>query len=638
MGMSFFAHLGCGETRLPSPNKPHKEEIEPTPSQPEPDPNPVPPGELQPLKPCELPSGYLALSEVAKFESITAEPDSCKLFGIDTGGQKAFILNTTVEAELPIQSIALGGTPTDLTLDISGDFFYVSLGDNQKILKLSRTNGALAGTISTQTKPQHIAAGPNDRVFYVEKEQFSSIYAVNFTNDEDLQLTDPLYFEPDIATNSDATKLFLGESIEHGSRLLRFNTGDPTLPLEDQYDFSEGGFTEPWPKRGIQLSPANDRVFFAERSYDASDLGYIRGWIGGHVLGVSSDGGIIVTRDSFYDGKTFVRFGTRPHPGEGLCFSRDGQWFFEFDTETRILHQTAIESMVGAHRLGATLLPGGTLSRHRFLQMLTDPYRPIIYGLDAQQNQLVFINRETLVPEKAIVVGSLPTHMVIDASGDYMLVATFGATEIARVDLTSQAAQTKDVFVVPSNPYRLTVDKVNNRIVYAEQDGSSALTLMNGNTGAVLKRINGLAFQPALAFDDSGRYLFVGESTGPDTVLKRFDTLTDTFDPAGQAAGTFSYPARKIHFKNNSVFYAGRRFHGTTLVLMGLFGEEINTVTNNGSFAASNRHIFNTGDYSEVDGLPEDSSVITSHPSDDILYQFDNDTGSLYVKTIGAGN
>jgi hypothetical protein len=257
----------------------------------------------------------------------------------------------------------------------------------------------------------------------------------------------------------------------------------------------------------------------------------------------------------------------------------------------------------------------------------------VIYALDTQQNQIVVIDRTTLTPTRAEIIGSSPTDMAIVSGGDEMVVALFGATQVAVLDLNNGSKIYKRPIDVPGNPFRVT-SSILGRIAYAEQDQYSDVTLVDYVTGEVLESLPNTVFQPDLEFDPTGYYLFMGESAGAASKLRRYDVHLDAFDGATVTTGSYAYPTRKTIFHSGVIYYAGMKFDSTTLAELGDFLEDIILVTPDGRFAVSRRRIFDAVPTTQVDGMPVDSGLITADPIEPLLYQFDNETGALFVKTL----
>ncbi|MEE8408038.1 MAG: hypothetical protein V3T05_00400, partial [Myxococcota bacterium] len=500
---------------------------------------------------CRGTAASIRIGNAVTLDAIDEDPARCLLYAADRTGSEVYYIDTAEDVVRHV--IAVGAQPTDLTLSADKRYVYVAGFGASEIVVLDADDGSIVDRVRTAVPPYRIARGPGHRVFYVEESVFSAVRDVNLISGDDTRATNVDFHEPDLEASADGTMLYLGEANQPGSKLLRFAADQPGVPEVDRYRF-DGGFTLPSPQRRIFLAEEANRVFFADRAFHADELEHMRGWFGDQPLAANTDGTILATREFLFDGQTFVRFANRPHPGYGVRFSSDGLWLYEFDAIGSLLYRTAISTLVGVHRLGETNVPPGSLSQHHFNQLLADPNRPVIYALDSQQNQLVYIDRNLLMPVRAEIIGATPTDMAIAPGGDEMMVATFGATEVAIIDLNDETKALKDVILVPGNPFRVAAGPFD-RVVYAEQDQYSDVTLLHRGSGEILA--SNTVFQPDIEFDPTGRYLYAGESAGPISRLRRFDLLNDTFEEIAVSTDTYSYPARKVIYDAGAVYFAG---------------------------------------------------------------------------------
>lgn len=586
-------------------------------------------GDGGPQRPdCDGASEFIALAGAADLSTLLEDPHRCALYAVAPGARELYIVDTDADT---VQVVDVGAQPTDVALSPDGALLFVAVFGEQKIVALDPTTAAVIDEAATSVPPYRLAHGGGRRVFYVGRDGASAVYEVNFITGLDAAATSRTFHEPDLVASADGTTLYLGESQLAPSRLHRLDATAVGLPDIDTYDF-DGGFTLPTPRRGVVLAEEAGRVYFAERLFNATNVKRLRGFLGEAITAVTSDGTLVAGDESLFDGATLVPFAVRPHPGSAALFSLDGEWLYEFDATAAGLYRTPVARLIGVHRLGEHNVPPGGLSQRKFTQLLADPARPFIYALDSQQNQLVYISRETLLPVRAEVIGSSPTDMAMTASGDRMVVATFGATELAVLDLDNSQKVLASVIVVPSNPFRVAVS-FSGEAVYAEQDGVGDLRLLDVGNGAILATLPDTGFQVDLEFDPTGRYLFAGESAGPGAVLRRYDLLHDTFTEVG-VSSPYDYPGRKIIFHAGSVYFAGRKLDAATLTEQLDFGEDIVLVTPDGRFAVSRSKVFQAATASVVSGLPVESGLLAADPDEPLLYQFDNDTGTLLLHTL----
>jgi DNA-binding beta-propeller fold protein YncE len=583
----------------------------------------------EPLR-CTGTSAVILVGTAQTLDPIVEDPERCLLYGVDRTGNQVYVIDTI--ADEVRASPVVGNEPVDLTLSASGAQLYVAVKGASAIAVLDATSGSLIKTVPTTIAPYRIARGIGSRLFYVEEVDYTAVRMVDVDDETDEQVTTFEFHEPDLEASADGSSLFLGEGNMQGSRLFRFDPPNFSLDDADSFLF-EGGFTLPSPDRKILLAADSGRVYFADRAFADDDLERMLGWFGSQVVAASENGKVVATAESLHDAVTFVRFADRQSPDGGAIFSHDNVWLYEFDAVGSVLRRSRVNALVGAHHLGQTAVAAGSLSQRRFNQFVADPARPVLYGIDSQANELVVIDRDTLVPLRAELIGSAPTDLAISADGGDAVVATFGATEFVVLDLDDPDKAFDLAQRLPGNPFRITISS-QGQVAYAEQDQYSDLGLFDLATSELVAVQGATIFQPDIEFDSSGQYLFAGESAGPTARLYKFDLAADTFAEVDVSELAYSYPSRRLFYNSGSVYYAGRRFAADDLAELGDFGADIVCVTPDGAFALSRRHVYDTTTFLEVGGLPTDSNLVTVDPDSTTVYQFDNEIGALFVQSL----
>ena len=621
----------CGETadeETPADDTPTDQDDNPD--------TPNPPNREDPR--CDGSADYINIAGAQSLDPILQAPQRCLLYGLDRTGNTVYYID--IQDDAVRHAVVVGNRPTDLAMSPDGERLFVSVFGDQQVVMLDAASGAELSRVDTDKPPYRLAHGTDRRVFYVSDGPFTDVREVNFVNGQEIAKTSVAYQEPDLVASADGTSLFLGESNVAGAELLHFATSEPGFPAVDEYRF-DGGFGLPMPTRRIHLAEAGGRIYFADRALVADNLAHMRGWLGSQVIAGRADGSLLATYQALYDGATFVSVRPRPHPGGGAVFTRDGKWFYEFSQQDGLLYRHRVEELLASHTLGDTSVAPGSLSQRNFVQILADPQRDILYGLDPKNNQLVYIDTETLLPFRAEIVGSQPTEMALAPDGETMLVATFGATELALIDMDNRDKALKRTLVVPGNPFEIAVSS-RGTAVYVEQDQVADMTLLSLDDRQVLDTLSDEVFQPDVTFDPSGQFVFAGESRGNAVKLHKFSVSDGTFSQVGISTQSFAAPEREIFYSQGAVFYAKRKFAAEDLEILGRFEEEIVYVTPNGRFAMSDERIYDareteSGDFfPRVDTLPTESGLITASSDGQQLYQFDNNTGAIFVKELPA--
>lgn len=594
-------------------------------------------GDAGPARRCAGTHSTIRVDGAQAFLPLVEHPTRCLLYGADVTTGSIHFIDTDNDSVHTVT--ALGSAPTDITLSADLLYLYVALPGQVSIAVVDAFDGTVTDSVTTSVPPYRVARAPGHRVFYVEEEVFTSIHLVNLNTGVDEELTPTTLHEPDLAASADGSVLFVGEANRPGTRLIRYNTVGGLTEV-DVYHF-DGGFTLPSPERDVHLSETAGRVFYAGRAYNASALSRMLGWLGDQVVASTPDGSILATAEVLFDGDTFVRFANRPNPNEGAVFSDDGAWLYELSTQGSLLHRTAVNTLVGVHQLGETNVPPGSLAQHHFNQLVADPIRSFIYALDSQQNQLVFIDRDLLLPVRAEIIGSSPTDMALSPDASVMAVATFGSTSIAVIDLSDPDKVLKSTLQIAGNPFRLALG-ATGLLAYVEQDQFAEVTLIEFATGRVYDNLVDTVFQADVEMDPSGLALYVGESAGEEARLYKLDLSANTLAQVAVTTDSYWYPTRRVIYDDGSVYYAGHRFAAETLEDVGEFSEDIFAVC--GTMAISRRRIFSTNAYEpdsvrflKIGGLPVDSALVVCDPGGELVYQFDNDTGALFVQQLPSG-
>ncbi len=182
-------------------------------------------------------------------------------------------------------------------------------------------------------------------------------------------------------------------------------------------------------------------------------------------------------------------------------------------------------------------------------RMMIDPRRPYLYAVDKVNNSLHFINLTTKTLDKTIFIGSTPTDLSINLAGTELFVATFGATEIAVVNLeTREKARSLIVDVSKGtwqgNPYRL-VCTAGDTVVYTSDDQWNDLKLVSAATGAYVATA-GSIYYPALATSPDGTRVYVGESGSTGTAVIRFDVVGSTLKMMDSST-TLGFGSRQVN-------------------------------------------------------------------------------------------
>lgn len=271
--------------------------------------------------------------------------------------------------------------------------------------------------------------------------------------------------------------------------------------------------------------------------------------------------------------------------------------------------------------------------------MRHDPNNPIIYGLDTDNNTLLFINTELNEVVNSIFVGSFPTDMDFSMDNQLLYVANYGSTEITVVDLASQSVQSTffvetNLGIYGGNPYTLAV-MANGLLAFSSEDQWNNIKLVDINTGDNVFTTSQAIREPYLASSSDGTRLYVGE-TGSAGELLRYDLVNDELVLL-ESSSEFGNSVRQVFLTNNDefVFCAGRKFLANNVPsLLGTFGSGVYAINSNGTWALGEHHVFSGNEYNIVTELPLSTKVSVFGNDDIIAYLYHEQTARLYKFSI----
>jgi DNA-binding beta-propeller fold protein YncE len=583
---------------------------------------------------CRGKAASITLGSAQTLTVMAEVPDQCRLFGIDASSTYAYVVDTHNDELLT--AVQLDTAPSDLTLSVDGTYIVVALPNAQALIQIDSQNGEILKRVDTTAVPFKIARGPGHLVYFVEQTGFSAIHSYDLRTATETKLTGTIYYEPALQSSSDGNVLFVGEANQSGSEMTKLDGASSNLANLDLFSF-KGDYGQPTPERELLLSEANQRIYYNGRAIDTTNLDRVHGWLGVQPIAVSSKGDMVASESGLHDAQLFLKFANRLVPKGGALFSADGEWFYEFDHVGSQLKKTPLVTLVGVHQLGRTQVPAGTLSQHSLSHLIVDPdpAKKLIYGLDTQQNQIVFIDTDSLLPTRAEVVGSAPTDMALHPTQRQLAIATFGATQIVLLDLDNSAKLVTSTLWVPTHPFHLSY-AADGRIAYAEQDGLGDLHVVDSTTGVLGGNLSQALYQPDIAFDAGADYLLAGESAKEEAKLYKIPMGSVPFDfpQALSTQDVQSYPSRRLIVNDNSVYFGGSRYTLNDLQKTGVFNDDIITVSPDDKYAISRTHIYATDCFCEIGGLQVDSGVLAVDSQSQKVYQFDPASGGLFVVNL----
>jgi len=276
--------------------------------------------------------------------------------------------------------------------------------------------------------------------------------------------------------------------------------------------------------------------------------------------------------------------------------------------------------------------------------MIVDPVRPYLYGIDRINNMLVFVSLDSLKVTKTMFIGSSPTDLDIDKAGTELYVANFGSSQIAVVNLDTQTLArnlTVDTGGTwDGNPYRLAC-MTAGKLAWTSLDQWNSVRLIDAATGAQLS--NGFTiYYPDLASSPDGSRLYAGESGSSGSKIYRYDIVGGVLQQQDQTPGYgYGYSSRTVRVSGNGnfVFYAAKKLNALNLGgELGTFSEIIYASNFDGSVAVGNSNVFDGNTFAILRPLPIAGTLKTFGPDGHTLYTFDSVSSRLYVLDVSASS
>ncbi len=554
---------------------------------------------------------------------LAASPGACTLYALAAGTpSQVVVIDTTAKAE--IGRIDLPFAADDMDLSPDGSHLVVSHDAIHKVSVIDTALLAVGSTISTLSDPYRVEVSNDGRVWYVELDQWVDIHHMDLatgTGSDTLAGSWSLY-AGDLELSSDGQFLYGGEAGISGGELYKWNVGGGMLTQVDRSTWDDGyGF--PYPTRHLYLAPGGQDVYYAGYQLDAGQLAFTRGKTGERIFVSDRAASFAVGEGHVLDAKLLRAIATlSPAPTAAALAAEDRELWTYAASSGRMYYRNVDDFVLGAD-LGTRERTPQALASYGLTRLVHDPVRARLYGLSPSRQAVVAIDATTLAPISEIVVGSTPTDLAVDATGQYLWVGHLDTLALARIDLATLAF---DRFVVmPRDTYEVEA-LAGGRVATVDEDQWTTVSIVDGQTGTVLAQ-GAFDFQPALSATADGNTLFVGESSLSGSNIKRFDVsggVMTQVDISDYDSGYgFPYPARQARAlpDGSGVYYAGYLLDGHDLsILQYPMADPILNVTPDGTRAISATKVYATANGALRGTLPTSGSVQAVSPDGHTLF------------------
>jgi len=540
---------------------------------------------------------------------LIASPTSCFVYALAEGStSKVFVFSTASKKE--VARVTLQRTD-DLAVSPSGAYLVTAHATAHKISIIDTARWRVTATVPTSGAPSIIQVD-NQGVAYYTSDFYgsSSIYRIELGLAlEDLVTT---LEGADMALTSNGTFLYAGESGTTGGNLFKYNVSLGTWTVADRTTYNDNyGFSNS--VRHVYLSPGGQHIYYAGFQFDAGSLKFMSGSTAEQILAEDVQGTFAIGAKHVFDAKLVRPVATMPHEAKVAVLTAGDQELWYYSAFTQRLHYVNTRDLIDGIGLGVHEVAPGPLSSYRFAKLIHDPVRARLYGVDTTQASVVVIDAVSLQPTRAILVGSTPTDIDLDAAGTTLFVGHRNVQGFARIKLDTL---TFDGFgVAPRDTYRLAAVS-NDRVVTINNDQWNTPSLLDARTGAVLSEASWV-YQAAITTTADRATVFVGESGTSGGHVTRYSVATDQL-VATRTGGGFYFPARSITAVSDgsAVYYDGYLVEATDLSTERYeIMESILAVSSDRRLALSSTHVFDVATGVVLGTLPAMTSALAINPA-----------------------
>lgn len=566
--------------------------------------------------------GSLALT--GTITKLIADPNRCVLYALNAGTpSQVVVIDTSSKAELA--RVTLPQAATDLDVSPDGGLLVASHDVAHQISTIEPGLWMVASTVPVASDPYRVEVDDRGRVYYVEYEQWTDLRRVDLPAgvSSDVLVGSGGMYAGDAELSPDGAFLFVGESGIPGGSLIKYDVSGGALQKVDESTWGNSyGF--PYLRRALYLAPNARHIYYSGYQLDADHLSQVRGRTGETVFAEDRAGTFSVGQNHVFDAQLVRAVAPLPHQATAAALASADHELWYFSADTGRLYYQNIDDLIWGVELGQRDRTPGPLSSYHFAKLAVDPLRDRLYGLDPQRESVVLIDAVSRAAISEVVVGSLPTALSVDAEGKWLFVGHSGVLALARIDLVGG---TFDRFLpTPSVPYEV-VALSSGRVATIDEAQWTSVTLLNGETGAVLATSSSMLYKGALTAPADGKTLFVGEANLSAANLFKFDVSAGALTQVGRSSNSssygFTYPRRLACAvpDGSGVYYASHLLDGANLTILKYpQTDPIYSVTPDSRLAISATKVYRVSDGTLAGSLPIAGTVQTVSSDGGTLY------------------
>jgi YVTN family beta-propeller protein len=574
--------------------------------------------------------GSFAVS--GQIDQLVADPVRCAVYGlIKSTPSQIVVIDTGTKTELT--RVILPGLAQDLDISPSGSYLVAGQNEDHTISIIDTASLTVAATVPTVADPLRVEVDDDGFAYYVAAEEWYTIRRIDLTVGvaSDVML-DNTADDPVIDLASDGASLYVGDTNTSGGTLYRFDLAGGGTTMVDQSTYDDGyGFSYP---SNLHVGASGRHVYYADHSLDAGRLSFLDGRTGEQVLVEDAAGSFAIGTDHLFDAALVRPVAPLAQPISAAALTDGDRELWSYSNQLGRLYYQSTAELVGGVALGQREVAPDSLSSYSFAELIHDPIRPRLYGVDSARGAVVVIDEATLLPTAAILVGSTPTDLSVDPAGATLYVGHLDMMAYGRIDLESDSFI--DFVAAPRDTYLIQA-LGGNRVVTLDEDQWTRPTIM-ADSGEIIAS-GSTVYEGALSLASDGTTLYIGESGLTTCTLFRFDLSSGTLAYVDQTdwEDSFEGAARVATALPDAsgVYFGNYLLDGADLsILRYPTAEPIRWVTSDGRLALSTTHVYAVADGAERGTLPASTGAIALSPDGQTAFLF---TGSAIVTADLSG-
>ena len=542
---------------------------------------------------------------------VIADPTRCFLYALNDRNAQVVVISTASKRELT--RVALPAFATDIAISPNGAFLVVGYDTTFAIGVIDTVRWRATTKVTTSVAP-HVVRVDNNSIAYYAGRDFGSSSVSHIDLRTGVETFERMFLQdPAIALSSDSRFLFVGESDVTTGGLHKYDISTGNLVQVDQT-------TSFVSQRHVYASP-HGHVYYAGDQFDGASLAFVSGVTDELVHVEDAAGRFAVGKNHVFDAELVRPVATLPRRADAAVLAGGDQELWYYSPNGQIYYLN-VADLIGNVALGVHEVDPAPLSSYQLTKLIHDPLRPRLYGLDTGQAAVVVIDTATLQPTRAILVGSTPTDLDVDAAGTTLLVGHRTVREFSRIDL---ATLTFDRIVrMPRDTDELAAVG-NGRVVTIDSGDSTHAVLSDASTGALLSEGHDM-WAPVLGRSADRATVFVGETSLTSANVTRFSVATGALVVAAHSPMPFYAPPYSLIAvpDASAIYYASGLVDGSDLHTMRYtVTDPILAVTPDGRLALSSRNVYLVATGAPRGSLRTTAAALAVSPDSNTAYAFD---------------